>query len=99
VAGAYLALSDTARAKEVIGQKFKTSDPKVIDATYDDFKRLMPLDAAPSADGAKNVIAQLQTIGIEVGSKSVDDYLDLSIIGGLKKSGFFDQMAKAYPVK
>jgi NitT/TauT family transport system substrate-binding protein len=99
VAGAYLALSDTARAKEVIGQKFKTSDPKVIDATYNDFKRLMPLDAAPSVDGANNVIAQLQTIGIEVGSKNVGDYLDLGIIDGLKKSGYFDQMAKAYPIQ
>ena len=91
--------SDPARAKEVIGQKFKTKDAKVIDATYNDFKRLMPLDAAPSLDGAKNVIAQLQAIGIEVGSKDVNDYLDLSIVQGLQQAGYFDQMAKAYPVK
>ena len=55
IAGAYLALSDEKKAKEVIAQKFKTSDPKVIDATYADFKRMMPRDAAPSPDGAKNV--------------------------------------------
>ena len=74
IAGAYLALSDETKAKELIAQKFKTSDPTVIDATYNDFKRLMPLDAAPSIDGAKNVLAQLQAIGIEVGSKNVNDY-------------------------
>src|SRR5262245_16162579 len=45
VAGAYLALSDEKKAKEVIAQRFKTNDQKVIDATYADFKRLMPLDA------------------------------------------------------
>src|SRR5262250_1958660 len=33
VAGAYLALADESKAKALIGQKFKTSDPKVIDAT------------------------------------------------------------------
>ena len=99
IAGAYLALSDVKRAKEVIGQKYKTTDPKVIDATYNDFKRLMPLDAAPSIAGAKNVIAQLQAIGIEVGSKDVNDYLDMSIIQDLKKNGYFDEMAKAYPIK
>jgi ABC-type nitrate/sulfonate/bicarbonate transport system substrate-binding protein len=99
IAGAYLALSDEKKAKEVIAQKFKTSDPKVIDATYADFKRMMPLDAAPSPEGAKNVIAQLQAIGIEVGSKNVDDYLDLSIIQKLKQDGFFAQLEKTYPIK
>src|SRR5882757_1417359 len=99
IAGAYLALSDEKKAKEVIAQKFKTSDPKVIDATYADFKRMMPRDAAPSPEGAKNVMAQLEAIGIEVGSKNVDDYLDLSIIQKLKQDGFFAQLEKTYPTK
>jgi NitT/TauT family transport system substrate-binding protein len=98
IAGAYLALSDEKKAKEVIAQKFKTSDPKVIDATYGDFKRMMPRDAAPSPEGAKNVLAQLQAIGIEVGSKNVDDYLDLGIIQKLKQDGFFAQLEKTYPI-
>jgi NitT/TauT family transport system substrate-binding protein len=99
IAGAYLALSDEKKAKEVIAQKFKTNDQKVIDATYNDFKRMMPRDAAPASEGAKNVIAQLQAIGIEVGSKNVDDYLDLSIIQKLKQDGYFAQLEKAYPIK
>jgi NitT/TauT family transport system substrate-binding protein len=99
VAAAYLALSDPARAKDVIAQKFKAPDPTVVDATYNDFKRLMPLDAAPSIAGANNVIAQLQAIGLEVGSKDANDYVDLSIIDGLKKDGYFDAMAKEYPIK
>lgn len=99
IAAAYLALSDPAKAKALIAQKYKTNDPKVIDATYNDFKRLLPLDLAPSVAGAENVIAQLQAIGLEVGSKNVNDYVDLSIIDGLKKAGYFEQMAKDYPVK
>ena len=43
IAGAYLALSDVEKAKALIAQKYKTSDPTVIDATYNDFKRLMPV--------------------------------------------------------
>jgi hypothetical protein len=99
VAGAYLALSDEKLATALIAQKFKTNDPKVIAATYADFKRLMPLDAAPTIDGAKNVLDQLGAIGTDIGSRNVDDYLDLSIIAQLKQEGYFDQMAKAYPVK
>jgi hypothetical protein len=59
----------------------------------------MPVDAAPSIAGANNVIAQLQAIGLQVGSKDVNDYVDLSIIQRLKKDGYFDAMAKAYPIK
>jgi NitT/TauT family transport system substrate-binding protein len=99
IAGAYLALSDEKKAKEVIAQKFKTSDPKVIDATYADFKRMMPRDAAPSPEGAKNVLAQLEAIGLEVGSKNVNDYLDLGIIEKLQQDGFFAQLEKTYPIK
>jgi NitT/TauT family transport system substrate-binding protein len=99
IAGAFLALSDEQKAKALIAQKYKTSDPKVIDATYDDFKRLLPRDVAPSTAGANNVIAQLQAIGIEVANKDVNSDVDTSIIDGLKKDGYFDAMAKAYPVK
>jgi NitT/TauT family transport system substrate-binding protein len=99
IAGAYLALADETKAKELIAQKFKTGDPKVIAATYADFKRLMPLDAAPTVDGAKNVLDQLVAIGTDIGSRNVSDYLDLGIIEQLKQEGYFAQLAKAHPVR
>ncbi len=99
VAGAYLALSDEAKAKEVIAQRFRTKDQTVIDATYGDFRRLMPLDAAPTIAGAANVLEQLVAIGTDIGSKNPNDYLDLSIIEQLRGEGYFDRMAKAYPIK
>jgi NitT/TauT family transport system substrate-binding protein len=99
LAGAHLALADEKKAKEEIATRFKTQDPKVIDATYEDFKRLMPRDAAPSVEGAKNVMEQLKAIGIEVGSTDVKDHLDTSIIDALKRSGYFAQLQKEFPVK
>jgi NitT/TauT family transport system substrate-binding protein len=98
VAGAYLALSDQKKAEEVIAQKFRTSDPKVIAATYADFKRLMPRDAAPSRAGAENVLAQLEAIGTDIGSRNLNDYLDFGIIDQLKREGYFAQLEKTYPV-
>jgi NitT/TauT family transport system substrate-binding protein len=99
IAGAYLALADETKAKEVIAQKFKTNDAKVIAATYADFKRLMPLDAAPTIDGARNVLDQLVATGSDIGSRNVNDYLDLGIIEQLKQEGYFAQLAKTYPVR
>ena len=99
VAGAYLALADETKAKEVVAQKFKTNDAKVIAATYADFKRLMPRDAAPSLEGAKNVLAQLEAIGTDIGSRNANDYLDLGIIDTLKQEGYFAQLEKTYPAR
>jgi len=96
IAGAYLALSNETKAKDLIALKFKTHDPKVINASYHDFKRQMPLDAEPSRAGAENVIEQLQAIGTSVGSKNVEDYLDTSIIQTLKKDGFFSALKRQY---
>jgi hypothetical protein len=99
IAGAYLALSDEKKAKEVIAQRMRVKDQKVLDASYEDFRRLMPLDAGPTMAGAQNVLEQLVAIGTEIGSKNPNDYLDLTIIEGLRKDGYFDQLAKTYPVK
>jgi NitT/TauT family transport system substrate-binding protein len=99
VEGAYLALSDEKRGKEVIALKFKTNDPVVIEATYQDFKRLMPLDAAPSAEGARNAMEQLEATGVKVGSRNVEDHLDLAPIEKLKQEGFFAELAQKYNVK
>jgi len=99
IEGAYLALADQQRAKEVIAKEFSTDDPKVIEATYKDFERLMPRDAEPSRDGAANVIVQLQAVGTEVGSKNVDDYLDTRIVEGLKKDGFFSALQQKYRLR
>ncbi len=94
-----LALSDEGKAKEVIAQKFKTNDAKVIDATYRDFRRLMPRDAAPSIDGAKNVLEQLVAIGTDIGSRDPMDHLDLGVIEALKREGYFAQLEKTYPMR
>jgi len=96
---AYLVLSDEKRGKEEIAKRFKTKDPKVIDATYKDFQRTMPLDGAPSVEGAKNVIKQLQLAKFDIGSTDPNAYLDFSIINALKKDGYFAKLKKDYPIK
>ncbi len=54
----------------------------------------MPRDAAPSTAGEQNVLDQLAAIGTDVGSRNVDDYLDLSIIEGLKQAGYLAGLEK-----
>ena len=49
--------------------------------------------------GADNVLAQLEAIGTDIGSRNAADYLDLSIIEALKQEGYFAQLDKIYPMK
>jgi hypothetical protein len=82
----------------VISRRFKTKDPGVIDATYAEFKRLMPLDAAPSVEGAKNVIANLRQTDVKVASEKVEDYIDASVINGMRTK-VLAELKKKYGIK
>jgi NitT/TauT family transport system substrate-binding protein len=96
VEGIHLALSDEERTKAVLAAEFKTLDPAVVKATYDDFKRRIPRDAAPSQKGAENMLAQLPALGTEVPSRNLSDYVDASLIEELKTKGSFDRLKEKY---
>ena len=97
VEGIALALSDETRAKRVLAAEFKIADPVLVNATYADFKRRVPRDAAPSLAGAANMMRQLPALGTQVKSTKVSDYLDLSLIEQLKREGFYAALARKYP--
>jgi ABC-type nitrate/sulfonate/bicarbonate transport system substrate-binding protein len=99
IEGAQKAFGDPTWAKEVIAKRFKTSDPKIIEATYSDYVKMTARDLTPSADGAKSVLAQLKAINLPVGSDNVADYLDLSFIDKLKADGFVAAAQKEFGAK
>src|SRR5262245_17989353 len=88
IEGAEKAFGDEKWAKEVIAKRFKTNDPKVIDATYRDYVASTSRDLTPTVEGAKTVLAQLKAIGLQVGSDNPMDFLDLALIDKLKADGF-----------
>ena len=99
IEGAAKAFGDETWAKEVIAKRFKTGDPKVIDATYRDYVVSTSRDLTPTIDGAKSVLAQLKAIGLQTGSDNPMDFLDLALIDKLKTEGFVAAMQKQYGVK
>jgi NitT/TauT family transport system substrate-binding protein len=99
VEGIYVALADEERTKAVLAAEFKTLDPSVVKATYDDFKRRIPRDAAPSQKGAENMLSQLPALGTEVPSRTVSDYVDASLIEKLRGKGYFNGLKQNYRVE
>ena len=97
--GAWWGVKEETKAKELIATKFKTQDKTVIDATYAEFKKLMPLDGRPSVEGATNVLAQLEEIKVPFKSRAIEDYIDFGPLDQLAKDGFFAEMEKKYGMK
>jgi ABC-type nitrate/sulfonate/bicarbonate transport system substrate-binding protein len=94
IEGNYIALTDAKRAKEVLAREAKITDPKILDISYEDFKQQSPPDLAPVAAGADNVIAQFPA---EV-SRNVADYVDASLLDGLRQDGYVAATARKYPL-
>jgi ABC-type nitrate/sulfonate/bicarbonate transport system substrate-binding protein len=99
IEGAYLARADEQQAKQVIKLKYKTNDANAINATYNEFKRTMPVDAEASRAGAENVFEQMQAIGLNVGSSKIEDHISNDIIQSLRAEGFFDAMKRKYSIQ
>ena len=89
--GNYLALTDEKRAKEVLAKQANITDPKILDISYNDFKLLSPPDIEPTDAAAKNILAQFPDA-----SQKVEDYVDRSILDGLRKDGVFTALAQKY---
>ena len=91
IEGNYIALSDEKRAKEVLAKELKITSAKILDITYNDFKQQSPHNLEPSVEGAQNILKLFPNV-----SQKVDDYIDVSLLDGLKNDGFFAAMAKKY---
>jgi ABC-type nitrate/sulfonate/bicarbonate transport system substrate-binding protein len=99
IEGIYFGLANEARAKATLSREFKGLDAGIVQATYDDFKRRVPRDAEPSRAGAETMIRELPALGTPVKSTNIADYIDASLIGNLKREGFFDAMKTKYGVE
>jgi ABC-type nitrate/sulfonate/bicarbonate transport system substrate-binding protein len=91
IEGNYLALTDAARAKEVLAKELRITDPKILDITYNDFKAQSPADLEISRRGAENILAQFPG-----GSQKVEDYVDTSLLDALRSEGYFAAMQQKY---
>src|SRR5580704_9234957 len=91
IEGNYIALTDAKRAKEVLAKELKIANAKILDITYNDFKQQSPQNLEPSLEGAQNIRKLFPNV-----SQKAGDYIDVSLLDGLKDEGFFPAMAKKY---
>jgi NitT/TauT family transport system substrate-binding protein len=95
IEGNYLAVSDAERAKKVLADVLNITNAKNLDITYDNFKTYTPLNAEPTVEGGKNIMATVEAANK---SDNINDYMDESIHEELRDAGFFEAMKAKYKV-
>ena len=91
IEGNYVALTDEKRAKDVLAKELKIADPKILDITYEDFKKQSPANLVPSLEGAQNILKQFPNV-----SQNVGDFVDMSLLDALKSDGLFAALQQKY---
>ena len=89
--GNLVALTDATRAKAVLAKRANISNPKILDISYEDFRQLSPPLIEPTDDAARTILAQFPEV-----SQNVGDYLDRSILDGLKRDGVLAALQQKY---
>ena len=89
--GNALARSDAVRGKAVLAKGAGIGDPKIVDVAYEDFRALSPPEIEPTRAAAENVLAQFADA-----SRNLSDYIDTSVLDGLKRDGVFTALAQKY---
>jgi NitT/TauT family transport system substrate-binding protein len=95
IEGNYLAFFDETLAKDVLARELKVTDRKIVDISYDDFRKQSPLNMELSRPGAENVIAELPD-GARTG---LEDTIDPSILEDLKRQDFFAALRRKYAIR
>ncbi len=93
IEGIYLALSDSARARQILNAEFRGISPAALGATYEDFRARVPRDAVPSRAGAELMMRELRA------RKAIEAYIDPSLVTDLQRGGILDQLRRQYRVE
>jgi NitT/TauT family transport system substrate-binding protein len=86
-------------AKRILSSGLKYSEPTLIDASYEEYLRLVPLDLTPRETGIREVIRQVSQLpDSRVKTDDPAAYVDLSLVEQLRTDGFFEEMQRTYAV-
>jgi ABC-type nitrate/sulfonate/bicarbonate transport system substrate-binding protein len=95
--GQYYARSHPDDAKKLIAREFKYTDTDVVDAVYERFAKVTPIDMKPQEAAVKTELSYFSEAG-KARSANPADYLDTSLIDELNSSGFIANLRKQYGI-
>jgi NitT/TauT family transport system substrate-binding protein len=94
IEGIHYVASHKDETKKIITKYLKTSDPEILEATYQSFMQVTDYNANPNIEGIRNAIDEVAVRVPAAKSKKPEDFIDTRFLKELEKEGFFKQFQK-----
>ena len=95
----YFVYANKKDAQKVFAKYMRTSDPAVLEESYDGYVKMIPKKPYPTLKGIQFMLDMLAPTMPEAKNAKPEQFVDLSFLQELEKEGFFIEMVKRYPAK
>jgi len=95
----YFIYANKKEAQKVFSKYMRTSDPTVLEDSYQGYIKMIPKKPYPTLKGIQFMLDMLAEKMPQAKSAKPEQFVDLSLLQELEKEGFFNEMAKRYPTK
>lgn len=92
--GVHYVVTHKDETKKIITKYLKTSDPEILEATYQSFMQVTDYTGNPNIEGVRNAIDEVAQRVPAAKNKKPEDFLDTRFLKELEKDGFFKQFQK-----
>jgi ABC-type nitrate/sulfonate/bicarbonate transport system substrate-binding protein len=94
IEGVRYATSSKEETKKAIIKYLKTTDPEILEATYQSFVQVTDETCYPNMEGIRNAMDEVAQRVTAVKSKKPEDFVNTRFLKELEKEGFFRQATK-----
>jgi NitT/TauT family transport system substrate-binding protein len=95
----YFVYANKKEAQKVFAKYMRTNDAAVLEESYEGYIKMIPKKPYPTLKGIQFMLEMLAPAMPEAKGAKPEQFVDLSFLQELEKEGFFNEMAKRYPVK
>lgn len=95
----YLIYSNKAAAQKVFSKYMRTTDPVVLEDSYNGYIKSIPKKPYPTLKGIQFMLDVLAPTLPNAKNFKPEQFVDLSFLQEMEKDGFFNELAKRYPSK
>jgi ABC-type nitrate/sulfonate/bicarbonate transport system substrate-binding protein len=95
----YFVYANKKEAQRVFAKYMRTNDPNVLEDSYNAYIKSIPKKPYPTLKGIQFMLDVLAPQLPKAKNFKPEQFVDLSFLQELEKEGFFNEMAKRYPVK
>ncbi len=91
IEGVHYVATHKGETKKIITKYLQTSDPEILEATYQSFLQVTDYSANPNLEGIRNAIDEVAQRVPAAHGKKPEDFVDLRFLKELQRENFFKQ--------